>query len=181
MASGGRTLPSQWRGVAHGAASSCSTTYKSNHINFNAKEIQMESQYHIKKNSLPHRILACLAQNGTLAASQIKASVGITDPVSKIEDVLHNQLLHAGYVMRQEMTWSLTNAGLDMKIMLGGLDDIVPMRRGKVQARQNDLFARGNYDGAELKNTCMRRGAYDAFNLPSLSFTGLSYRKEAIV
>lgn len=138
-------------------------------------------QSNIRKNSIQHRILACLATNGTLAASQIKGLIALPDSLSKVEEVLHNQLLHAGLVMRQEMTWALTNAGLDVKIMLGGLDDIKPLRRGKVLAAQNDLFARGNYDGAELKPNCMRRGAYDAFNMPSLSFTGRTYRKEALV
>jgi hypothetical protein len=143
--------------------------------------MKMEEKYLVKKNSLQHKILACLAFNGTMAASQIKASISTGDSVAKVEDALHNQLLHAGLVMRHEMTWTLTNAGLDIKIMLGGLDDVKPLRRGTVQARQNDLFARGNYDGAELKDTCMRRGAYDAFNMPSLSFTGRTYRKDALV
>lgn len=138
-------------------------------------------QINIRKNSLQHRILACLAANGTMAASQVKAGISSGDTVAKIEDILHNQLLHAGLVMRHEMTWTLTNAGLDLKIMLGGLDDIKPLRRGKTLAAQNDLFARGVYDGAELKPNCMRRGAYDAFNMPSLSFTGRTYRKEALV
>ena len=173
-----------WLNRQHGDAptadSSCSIIDKLNHINFNAKDFKME-QIQIKKNSLPHRILACLAANGTMSASQIKASISINDSVAKIGDVLHNQLLYAGLVMRQDITWSLTNAGLDLKIMLGGLDDIKPLRRGKVLAAQNDLFARGNYDGAELKPNCMRRGAYDAFNMPSLSFTGRTYRKEMLV
>lgn len=142
----------------------------------------MKNEIQIKKNSLPHKILACLAQNGTLTSVQIKASVSIPESIKNIEIVLHNQLLHAGYVMRQEMsqTWSLTNAGLDVKIMLGGLDDIKPLRKQTVMARQNDLFARGIYDGAELKPNCMRRGAYDAFKMPSLSFTGRTYRKDAL-
>jgi hypothetical protein len=141
----------------------------------------MEEKYLVKKNSLQHKILACLAFNGTMAASQIKASISTSDSVAKVEDTLHNQLLHAGLVMRYEMTWTLTNAGLDLKIALGGLDDAQPVRRGKTLAAQNDLFARGIYDGAELKPNCMRRGAYDAFNMPSRSFAGITYRKEAIV
>lgn len=144
------------------------------------KEIKME-QIDITKNSLQHRILSCLATNGTLATSQVKSWTGSSESVVKIENILHNQLLRSGLVMRQEMTWTLTNAGLDLKIQLGGIDDSRPFNRGKTIAARNDLFARGVYDGAELKPNCVRQGAYAAFNMPSLSFAGRTYRKDTLV
>ncbi len=44
--------------------------------------------------------------------------------------------------------------------------------------RQVNRFAGGSYTGAELRRTCMRPGAYDAFAKPSLMGERRVYRKE---
>lgn len=96
----------------------------------------------------------------------------------EIENVMVYELLPQGLIMAvNEIFYGLTQKGLDLKIDLGSLDKLFKAPRKTVLAQQNDLFARGNYQGEELRSTCMRRGAYDAYNLPSRTFSGLTYRK----
>lgn len=142
-----------------------------------AKENKMENE--IRLGGTAHRVLSVLASNGNMSAPMIKKT-GIIAGKSliEIENAIVYELLPKGMVtMVTDMFYGLTQKGLDTKIELGSLDKLFKAPRKTVMSQQNDLFARGIYEGVELRSTCMRRGAYDAYNLPSLSFAGLTYRK----
>ena len=133
----------------------------------------------IRLGGTAHRVLSVLASNGNMSAPMIKKT-GIIAGKSliEIENAIVYELLPKGMVtMVTDMFYGLTQKGLDTKIELGSLDKLFKAPRKTVMSQQNDLFARGIYEGVELRSTCMRRGAYDAYNLPSLSFAGLTYRK----
>jgi len=146
-------------------------------IFIHVKENKMESE--IKVGSTAHRILSILASKGNMSAPMIKKT-GIIAGKSlvDIENTIVYELVPKGMVtMVNEMFYGLTQKGLDTKIELGGLDKLFKSPRKTVLAQQNDLFARGVYEGQELRSTCMRHGAYDAYNLPSRTASGLTYRK----
>lgn len=142
-----------------------------------AKENKMGIE--IKVGGTAHRILSVLASKGNMSAPMIKKTGIIAGKtLIEIENVMVYELLPKGLIMAvNEIFYGLTQKGLDLKIELGSLDKLFKAPRKTVLAQQNDLFARGNYEGEELRSTCMRRGAYDAYNLPSRTFSGLTYRK----
>lgn len=141
------------------------------------KENKMQAE--LRVGGTAHRVLSVLAAKGNMSAPMIKKTGIIAGKtLVDIENAIVYELLPKGFVMLvNEMFYGLTQKGLDMKIELGGLDKLFKAPRKTVLAQQNDLFARGTYEGTELRSTCMRRGAYDAYNLPSLTFSGLTYRK----
>jgi len=134
----------------------------------------------IKLGSIPHRILSLLATNGEMSSDAMKKSgVLAGKTMVDIEKSLFQFLMPTGLVSLKddEQMWSLTNKGLDAKIELGNAEKVFRMPRKTVMSQQNDLFARGDYGGEELRDTCLRRGAYDAYQLPSRSNSSFTYRK----
>lgn len=133
----------------------------------------------IRVGGIAHRVLSLLASKGNMSASMIKQTGIIAGKtVVEIENAVVNELIPKGMVMMiTDTIYSLTQKGLDTKIELGATDKLFKAPRKKVLAQQNDLFARGIYEGSELRTTCMRTGAYDAYNLPSRTASGLTYRK----
>jgi hypothetical protein len=143
-----------------------------------AKEIKVEIT--IKVGSIAHRILSLLATNGEMTVESMKKTGALAGKsLVDIENVLFQELLPAGMILlgTDNKIWGLTNKGLDAKIELGNADKLYKMPRKTVMAQQNNLFARGNYGGEELRDTCLRRGAYDAYDLPSRSHNSFTYRK----
>ena len=139
----------------------------------------METQ--IKVGSVAHRVLALLATNGDMTTDSLKKCGALAGKsLVDIENALFQELFPAGLILlsTDNKIWSLTNKGLDAKIELGNTDKLYRMPRKTVMSQQNDLFARGNYGGEELRDTCLRRGAYDAYQLPSRSNSSFTYRKE---
>lgn len=133
----------------------------------------------VKVGSTAHRILSVLSSKGNMSAPMIKKTGIIAGKtLIEIENVMVYELLPKGLIMAvNEIFYGLTQKGLDLKIELGSLDKLFKAPRKTVLAQQNDLFARGNYNGEDLRSTCMRQGAYDAYNLPSRTASGLTYRK----
>ena len=152
---------------------STETRLTSTHV----KEIKMQTE--IKVGSTAHRVLSVLASEGNMSPPMIKRTGIIAGKtLLEIENAIVHELLPKGLVVAMsDIFYGLTQKGLDTKIELGGVDRLFKAPRKTVLAQQNDLFARGTYDGAELRGTCMREGAYDAYNLPSRTFSGLTYRK----
>lgn len=146
-------------------------------IFIHAKELKMEPE--IRVGGTAHRVLSILASKGNMSPAMIKKTGIIAGKsIVDIDNAIVYELVPKGMViMVSGLFYSLTQKGLDTKIELGSLDKLFKAPRKTVMSQQDDLFARGTYDGAELRSTCMRRGAYDAYNLPSLSFAGLTYRK----
>jgi hypothetical protein len=162
-------------GIVPSANKSGSTETRLTSIHVKENKMQAE----LRVGGTAHRVLSVLAAKGNMSAPMIKKTGIIAGKtLVDIENAIVYELLPKGFVMLvNEMFYGLTQKGLDMKIELGGLDKLFKAPRKTVLAQQNDLFARGTYEGTELRSTCMRRGAYDAYNLPSLTFSGLTYRK----
>jgi hypothetical protein len=143
-----------------------------------AKEMKMETQ--IRVGSVAHRVLALLATNGEMTTESMKKCGALAGKsLVDIENALFQELFPAGLIFlgTDDKIWSLSSKGLDAKIELGNTDKLYRMPRKTVLAQQNNLFARGNYGGEELRDTCLRRGAYDAYELPSRSHNSFTYRK----
>ena len=139
----------------------------------------METQ--IRVGSVAHRVLALLATNGDMTTDSMKKCGALAGKsLVDIENALFQELFPAGLIFLgiDDKIWSLTNKGLDAKIELGNTDKLYRMPRKTVMSQQNNLFERGNYVGEELRDTCLRRGAYDAYQLPSRSNSSFTYRKE---
>ena len=138
----------------------------------------METQ--IRVGSVAHRVLALLATNGEMTADSMKKCGALAGKsLVDIENALFQELFPAGLIFlgTDDKIWSLTNKGLDAKIELGNTENKYKMPRKTVEAQQNNMFARGTYLGEELRDTCLRRGAYDAYVLPSRSNNSFTYRK----
>ena len=139
----------------------------------------METQ--IRVGSVAHRVLALLATNGDMTTDSMKKCGALAGKsLVDIENALFQELFPAGLIFLgiDDKIWSLTNKGLDAKIELGNTENKYKMPRKTVEAQQNNMFARGTYLGEELRDTCLRRGAYDAYVLPSRSNNSFTYRKE---
>ena len=162
-------------GIVPSANKSGSTETRLSFIH--VKEIKMQTE--IRVGSTAHRVLSVLASEGNMSPPMIKRTGIIAGKtLLEIENAIVYELLPKGLVVAiADIFYGLTQKGLDMKIELGGVDRLFKAPRKTVMSQQNDLFARGTYEGMELRSTCMRRGAYDAYNLPSLTFAGLTYRK----
>jgi len=138
----------------------------------------METQ--IRVGSVAHRVLALLATNGEMTVESMKKCGALAGKsLVEIENALFQELFPAGLIFlgTDDKIWSLSSKGLDAKIELGNTDKLYKMPRKTVMAQQNNLFERGNYGGEELRDTCLRRGAYDAYALPSRSHNSFTYRK----
>lgn len=138
----------------------------------------METQ--IRVGSVAHRVLALLATNGEMTTESMKKCGALAGKgLVEIENALFQELFPAGLIFLgiDDKIWSLTNKGLDAKIELGNTDKLYRMPRKTVMSQQNNLFERGSYGGEELRDTCLRRGAYDAYQLPSRSNSSFTYRK----
>jgi len=78
----------------------------------------------------------------------------------------------------------LIRTNIDMNIVLSPsgsktLRKVNEAQAGPLEfASKRTWVAEGFYDGKELRQTCLRKGAYDAFALPSLMHDGRHYRKE---
>jgi len=162
-------------GIAPSAGKSGSTETRL--IFIHVKESKMELE--IKVGSTAHRVLSILASKGNMSPAMIKKTGIIAGKsIVDIDNAIVYELVPKGMViMVNGLFYSLTQKGLDTKIQLGGLDKLFKAPRKTVMSQQNDLFARGIYDGLDLRSTCMRKGAYDAYNLPSRTASGFTYRK----
>ena len=79
-----------------------------------------------------------------------------------------NELQAGGYVVEIQENWHITHSGL-------------AALREKVARKSYERISAGTttgtYDGAELRNTCMRPGAYDFLAWPSRFGDNFMYRK----
>ena len=69
----------------------------------------------------------------------------------------------AGYLKKQENSWAITVNGLARLRELEGEKSVDTRVKSHLHRPVS-----GTYDGRELKNLCVRPGAYDAYKLPSM-------------
>lgn len=92
---------------------------------------------------------------------------------SESKEALTN-LLRAGYArLNQDLDVILTPSGSRKLRIVNDANDPRPV------AGKRTYVAHGFYDGKELRRTCLREGAYDAYELPSL-MDGKRYERREI-
>lgn len=79
-----------------------------------------------------------------------------------------NELQAGGYVVEIQENWHITHSGL------AALREKVAR---KAYERITAGTTQGTYDGSDLRNTCMRPGAYDFLACPSRMGDDFVYRK----
>lgn len=119
-------------------------------------------------------ILQCLRDFGPQPRNQLTSGGSDEESVLIIKRMLDAGYLRMANPANAERTYDLTLAGV--------------RKLREVNLKNPDLTFAGprevglwlhdqNYTGAELKQTCMRPGAYDAFDKPSLISGKRVYRK----
>ena len=79
-----------------------------------------------------------------------------------------NEMQSAGYVVEIQDNWHITHSGLAALRQKAAKKSYERISAGTTE---------GTYDGAELRNTCMRPGAYDFLACPSRMGDDFVYRK----
>lgn len=127
-------------------------------------QIDVNAPLPYRRNSNHHHVLAILGRGDATADSirrQIAKAVGISATEATLKMMQNN-----GHIMSLgKGLWSLTQAGLDVSMALGKLDE-----KGKTSTAHkssDNLFNRANYEPLELGDLCMRPGAYDFRKYPS--------------
>lgn len=112
-----------------------------------------------KRNSIEHNILANLARDDYPANTIAKRL-----KVKSVNEEIFN-LAKKGFVRQVGINYyTLTNEGLDVYHDLGVIHEPMPRRKSS----NREWMIAGNYDGAELRDTCLRTGAYDFREHPSV-------------
>lgn len=134
----------------------------------------------IKNNSMQHEVLKLtFIQPRTSAdlfrglSSGVKGTMTLTEFVTDITSIMALD----GHVTYADGIWDITSLGADTKQRLDS--DNLPRRVGAIAAKRSYAVAKGSYDGAELRDTCLRKGAYDFLALPSLFANTLVPHKTA--
>jgi hypothetical protein len=117
------------------------------------------------RNSIQHKVLHILREENLSSAqisTQIKGRKDIVGMRTILAELSKRNLVRSvGFDQ-----WALTHDGMDACLALGGKP--LEANRLSIRGKQSDVFARPNYDGRELEDTCHRPGAYDYRNHPSL-------------
>jgi hypothetical protein len=117
-------------------------------------------------------VLQCLKDFGPQQKAQI---VGNTEDSATLISV--NTLLRAGYLrMHPDHSIELTLHGSRKLREINDAANPPGDTAGKRTLTAGTVS--GNYEAPELRRTCLRPGAYDAFELPSLITGQRHYRKE---
>jgi len=127
----------------------------------------------IRPGYIKHEILQLLAKNeyvsipGILKAFKVKLKGQTT---KSVEEGHMTEMELVGHVFRRkDGTWSITVDGmalskeLDKQLEVLRAAATLPKVPGNLVSKVSGL-----YNGAELRRTCLRPGAYDAFDKPSL-------------
>lgn len=116
-----------------------------------------------KHNGTEHRILSFLARDD-YPSNSIAKKLKLRSVHSEMYE-----LARKGLVRQTGLDYfTITNDGLNMYHELGIIHDGLPRRRVTSQ----EWRSRGPYDGAEMRDTCLRDGAYDYRKHPSLVGNG---------
>ena len=121
---------------------------------------------HFKPDNLNHEILKLLFTGSKTSAELYKGIpsgkgfLSLTDFITDVASVLSAE----GYITYTDGVWDITSRGASIKSKLEAPERpvgiITPKRDYTVDSR--------SYSGLELKDTCLRKGAYDFLALPSL-------------
>lgn len=126
----------------------------------------MIQQYDIPftRNSEQHKVLHML-RTESLTTAQILKKMGRSKSKSANLRVLIGELARKKFVTSYGHDhWQLTDIGVDACLVLGG--EPVPNKR---LVKRTPSVVGVPYDGAELGRTCLRPGAYDYLECPSVS------------
>lgn len=121
---------------------------------------------HFKPDNLNHQILKHLFVGSKTSAELYKSIprgkgfLSLTDFITDVVSVLYAE----GYIAYTDGVWSLTSRGASTKNKLEAPERPV----GIVTPRRDYTVDSRSYSGAELRDTCLRKGAYDFLALPSL-------------
>lgn len=116
-----------------------------------------------KRNGIEHNILANLAQDDC-PANTIAKRLKVKSVNGEIFE-----LARKGYVRQVGLNYfTLTNEGLDTYHELGALHEGMPRRKSS----NRNWMTEGSYDGADLRDACLRPGAFDYRQYPSLKGGG---------
>jgi hypothetical protein len=123
----------------------------------------------IKADALQHEILKCLKlatmNSKDLYAALPPKSVRLMSVAELVTEVTSVMVVE-GHLAYENSEWSLTQKG---HTVLNYLSWKPPAPAElTVAAKKSYTVAQGSYDGAELRDTCLRKGAYDFLALPSL-------------
>lgn len=117
-------------------------------------------------------VLQCLNDFGPQQKSQI---VGNTEDKNTLISV--NTLLRAGYLkLMPDNSVELTRHGLRKLREINEAEH--PSQNTACKRTYTNGMMTDNYEAPELRRTCLRPGAYDAFELPSLIAGHRHYRRE---
>lgn len=112
-----------------------------------------------KRNGIEHNILANLARDDC-PANTIAKRLKVKSVNGEIFE-----LAKKGYVRQVGINYyTLTNEGLDVYHELGAIHENMPRRKSS----NRDWMIEGSYNGAELRDSCLRTGAYDFRQHPSM-------------
>ena len=120
----------------------------------------------IRPQHIKHKILQCICDTDGQTTAEVYESVKkhFTSTTSfQLFMTDHLDLLQiAGWVLIDEAECFITSTGREK------LRKLSPGSVGPVVRANLFTVGRGTYDGKELGRTCLREGAYDAYELPSL-------------
>lgn len=129
---------------------------------------------YVRAGWLKHRILAHLKKHGGQLSRDLKGlfKVETVDlDLSQFEKKHLEILMLGGFLTKEGHRWVITADGL---LEVNKLDHRLETGPPRAAPRTFDFRGLGLYDGKELKRNCLRPGAYDAFDKPSL------YQKKAV-
>jgi hypothetical protein len=137
------------------------TNWENYHLNKWKNE--MEATHYFKQNGIEHKILANLARDD-YPSNAIAKRLGVKSVHSEMYELTKKRLVRQTGLDY----FTLTNEGLDVYHQLGVIHDQTPRRR----SANREWMTAGKYTGAELRDTCLRDGAYDYREHPSMTGNG---------
>lgn len=137
----------------------------------NLDDIQLD----FRVGSFQHKAIAILAKADKDTITLRKES-GATIRPDRVREILMD-MKQAKLITTtsQHDTWAITTQGLHVSVLLGPVPETSIVRKVSREQQMTELFSRGTYSAKELGFTCLRRGAYDAFILPSRIANTLHY------
>lgn len=124
-----------------------------------------------KRGGRQHKVLHVLvnSQMGETAPT-IRQRAGLAAGSSSNARHTLNELRLLGLVIATPGSdlWKASKKGLDVAMEIGAPPDVSVAKPKTSKQKMAELYQRPTYDGAELGQTCLRPGAYDAYSLPSI-------------